>query len=80
MLDRVRGAVPEGTQFVDVHALDTWQPQPPSLRERIAQANMTTTLRIGIETLARQLDEIMQDRERTYRALAAETPAEDTRG
>ncbi len=80
VLDRVRGAVPEGTQFVDVHALDTWQPQPPSLRERIAQANMTTTLRIGIETLARQLDEIMQDRERTYRALAAETPAEDTRG
>ena len=74
VLDRVRASSAEGTQFVDTHMLEKWKPPPPTLRERIAQANLTTTLRIGIETLAREIDDIIGDRVRTHAALEAEAP------
>jgi hypothetical protein len=73
VLDRVRAAASEGTQFVDPRAMGTWQPQPQSLRERIAEANLTTTLRIGLDTLAGQLDDIIHDRQETYRGLEGGT-------
>ena len=72
VLDRVRAALSEGTQFVDPRVLESWAPRPPSLRERIAQANLTTTLRIGLDTLAGQLDDIIRDRRETYRGLEGE--------
>jgi hypothetical protein len=69
VLERIRGTVSHGTQFVDPRFLDSLQPQAPSLRERIARTNLATTLRIGVETLARRLDDIAEDRAATHRAL-----------
>jgi hypothetical protein len=69
VLDKVRAAAPQGTQFVDPAALRTLQASEPSLRERIATANLATTLRIGVETLGRRLDDILRDRIETHRTL-----------
>jgi hypothetical protein len=71
VLDRVRGVTPQGTQFVDPHALTTLDANvEPSLRERIASANLATTLRIGVETIARRFEDIARDRDETYGALS----------
>jgi len=71
VLERIRGAVAHGTEFVDPRNLDLLeQTSAPTLRERIAQANLGTTNRVGVETLKRTLDAIAEDREATYRALA----------
>jgi hypothetical protein len=70
VLDHVRGMTPQGTQFVDPLAIGVLDAvAEPSLRERIASANLETTLRIGVEALTRRLDDIARDREETYRAL-----------
>jgi hypothetical protein len=70
VLDHVRGMTPQGTQFVDPHAIGALDAvAEPSLRERIASANLATTLRMGVEALTRRLDEIAKDRDETYRAL-----------
>ena len=69
VLDKVRATSPQGTQFVDPTALKTLQASEPSLRERIASANLATTLRIGVDTLARRLDDILRDRIETHRSL-----------
>lgn len=69
VLERIRGAISHGTQFVDPRFLETLQPQPPSLRERIARANLATTLRVGVQALTDRLDDIAHDREATHRAL-----------
>ena len=67
VLDKVRGPIAEGTQFMDpLQMTDTWQPQGRSLRERIADANLATVLRVGLETVKQQLDEIARDRRETY--------------
>lgn len=73
VLDRVRGMTPQGTQFVDPRALETLTAPAPSLRERIASANLATTLRIGVETLTFRFDEIIRDREETHRILRQAT-------
>jgi hypothetical protein len=70
VLDRVRGVTPQGTQFVDPQTLTTLDAAAePSLRERIASANLATTLRIGVETIAGRFEDIARDRDETYRAL-----------
>jgi hypothetical protein len=69
VVDRVRGTTPQGTQFVDPRLLEALSAPVPSLRERIASANLATTLRIGVDTLARRFDAIIRDREETHRAL-----------
>jgi hypothetical protein len=71
VLERVRASVIEGTQFVDVRYLDRLEPEPPTIRERIAQANLATTLRIGVDVLAGELGDIIRDREATHRRLEA---------
>jgi len=75
VLDKVRAAVIEGTQFVDPQSLDSWQPQPQTqtIRERIAHANLATTLRIGLDALTGQIEDIIRDREETYRRLEGES-------
>ncbi len=69
VVDRVRGTTPQGTQFVDPRLVEALSAPVPSLRERIASANLATTLRIGVETLSLRFDEIIRDREETHRTL-----------
>jgi hypothetical protein len=70
VLDHVRGVTPQGTQFVDPQSLGTLDASSePSLRERIASANLATTLRIGVETIASRFADIARDRADTHRAL-----------
>ncbi len=73
VLDRVRGVTPQGTQFVDPRSLERLTAPAPSLRERIATANLATTLRMGVETLMFRFDEIIRDREATHRLLRRST-------
>jgi hypothetical protein len=74
VVDRVRGATPQGTQFVDPRMVEALSAPVPSLRERIASANLATTLRIGVETLAQRFEEIIRDREETHRVLGQSKP------
>jgi hypothetical protein len=69
VLDKVRSSAPQGTQFVDPSALLTLQAAEPSLRERIATANLATTMRIGVTALGDRLDDILRDRIETHRSL-----------
>jgi hypothetical protein len=69
VVDRVRGTAPQGTQFVEPRLVEALSAPVPSLRERIASANLATTLRIGVETLGRRFEEIIRDREETHRVL-----------
>jgi hypothetical protein len=74
-LDRVRGNSQEGTSFFDLSnlaALPLPQKEPLSLRQRIGQANLETTLRIGAETLQAVLADIRRDRDETYARLSRE--------
>ncbi len=80
VLDRVRGVTPQGTQFVDPQTLFTLDASAePSLRERIASANLATTLRLGVDTIARRFDDIARDRDETYRALQQRDAGQDSR-
>ena len=69
-LERVRARAPQGTQFVDLRFLSLADLECAlPLRERIANANLETSRRIGIEELGRQLDAIRRDRDTAYEAL-----------
>ena len=68
-LDRVRGTSQEGTSFFDLHSLGTLplpQKEPVSLRQRIAQANLDTTLEVGVDTLEALFQDIRRDRDESY--------------
>jgi hypothetical protein len=72
VLDRVRGTVPEGTQFVDVHLLEaaaSGAGPEVSVRDRVCRANLETAQRVGVDELRRCMDEILRDRDATYRRL-----------
>jgi hypothetical protein len=72
VLDRVRGTVPEGTQFVDVNLLEaaaTGAVAELSVRDRVCRANLETAQRVGVDELRRCMDEIHRDRDATYRRL-----------
>jgi hypothetical protein len=73
VLDKVRSATPQGTQFVDLRALerlDTDAKEPAvSLRQRIARTNLATVERLGVEEVSRRMDAIVEDRVGTYREL-----------
>ncbi len=72
-LERVRGHGQEGTSFVDLAtltALPIPQKEPISLRQRIGQQNLETTLREGLETLEAVLSDIRRDRDESYARLS----------
>jgi hypothetical protein len=71
VLDRVRGSVPEGTQFVDVSLLDAalTGPVEVSVRDRVGRANLETARRVGVDELRRCMDAIRRDRDDTYAKL-----------
>lgn len=68
-LDRVRGNSQEGTSFFDISNLGSLplpQKEPISLRQRIAQANLNSTLEVGVETLEALFQDIRRDRDESY--------------
>jgi hypothetical protein len=77
LLERVRNGTPQGTQFVDMRALndEAAMRTPMSLRERIATTNLATAERMGLAELGRRMDGIAHDRMTTYRALELEVGA-----
>jgi len=71
-LDRVRGSKPQGTQLVDLAAIEAFlsgAAHAPSLRDRIAHANLETMRRVGTEAVDALIEDILRDRRETYRAL-----------
>lgn len=75
-LERTRG-VDEGTSFLDVElvsplALKT--PPRPTVRERVAEANLATVERCGTEELERVFQDIKRDRDETYARLLRRSP------
>lgn len=72
VLARVRNSQEYGTSYVDPSklALLSLDELPiasvPPLAARVAQANMRTVTRVGIDALERILDDIQADRNRTY--------------
>jgi hypothetical protein len=76
VLEAVRANTPQGTRLVDMEeimkgmiGLDSLREELP-LRERIARQNLQTARELGLQELARRLDDIRADRDRTYAALA----------
>jgi hypothetical protein len=71
-LARVRSKHPEGTSFIDVEALVSsvaFAPNKPSLRQKIAQNNLETLLKVGPATLDAVLADIRRDRDESYAGL-----------
>ena len=73
-LDRVRGKHPEGTAFFDLSQFPLTLPLLPqkeqvSVRQRIAQDNLKTTLEVGVSTLEERLSDIRRDRNEAYARL-----------
>jgi hypothetical protein len=83
VLERVRSSTPQGTQFVDMHALESLESDlkgpPPSLRQRIARTNLATVERIGIGEMSRRMDAIVADRRATYRELETAPGGDEVR-
>lgn len=84
VLERVRGVAPQGTQFIDLESHDMFATTPnapptASLRERIAKANLVTTLRIGVPELSRRMDEIRRDRDEAYGRVQGASTAREPR-
>jgi len=82
VLARVRGhEESQGTSYVDpaklnMLALDELPTAQPSGAARIAQANMRTVQRVGVERLAAIIESIHADRHRAYAALGADCPTQ----
>jgi hypothetical protein len=72
VLNRVRGATPEGTQFLDSAVLDavaSGAMAEPTVRERVSRANLATARSVGIEQMRQTIDSIRKDRDETYEHL-----------
>jgi hypothetical protein len=68
-LERVREGFNEGTQFLDISALNTLdltRDAAVPLRRRIALANLRTVQRLGVEEVERRMDAILADRNTSY--------------
>ncbi len=71
-LERVRSNRTQGTKFIDAAALEASlanEAAEPSLRQRIARANLATAQRVGVDTLRGAIEAIRRDRDATYGAL-----------
>jgi hypothetical protein len=77
-LDRIDPSRGSGTQFMDLDQVlaagllgdsGLARPAPEPLRRRIARANLATLERAGIEAFERSIEDIIEDRARTYAAL-----------
>lgn len=72
-LERVRGEEGNGTRFIDLAAIDLMSlangSTPSSLAARVARHNARSVERIGIARLEAVIDDILADRNSSYRAL-----------
>jgi hypothetical protein len=74
-IQQLRDESGRGTSFFDIEklSLDALpDPPAPDLTTRIAQNNLATVTREGIERVAALLEDIRADRERTYATLATD--------
>lgn len=73
VLERVRGAQPEGTQFVDSALVEmaAGAPAVVTVRQQVGLDNLDTVRRLGVPEITKALDDIRSDRDRTYAALRA---------
>jgi hypothetical protein len=78
VLERVRSGTPQGTQFVDLDAILEFvsRKEELPLRERIARANLATVRQAGLVEVEARMQEILRDRDGTYRALTAREQAD----
>ncbi len=70
-LERTRGA-DEGTSYLDVELVSPFSlktPPRPSVRERVAEANLATVTSCGTAELERVFEDIKRDRDETYARL-----------
>jgi len=79
VLARVRGPEPHGTSYVDPEriaslSLGELSKTTESVAARVAQHNLRTAQRVGIETIARTFDSIAEDRAASYAACGFEPP------
>jgi hypothetical protein len=78
VLERVRERSPEGTGFFDLSSLDPrtlHTVDPPSLRQRISEANRATVLQRGVEHVELLLQEIRRDRDESYARILRAQPS-----
>lgn len=72
-LERVRRGTPTGTAYVDPSALDldvlSKEVEKRPLHERIADLNLETVRDLGVEAVEDKLEDILRDRDRSYRAI-----------
>lgn len=77
-LDRVRRGTPQGTAFFDPAAMDLAailsEPEARPLHERISARNLETVERLGADDVARRFDDILRDRDASYRAIDPTIP------
>jgi hypothetical protein len=67
VVEKIRGRTPQGTQFFDTRTLlEDLVPPQPAMREKIAQANLETIQKIGVDEVRRRLDDILRDRNESY--------------
>jgi hypothetical protein len=76
-LEAVRGEV-QGTRFVDLAQLldpaAQSAPAPDPLHQRIARANQKTVQRLGVAQVSALLEDILEDRDRSYGPLGVTRP------
>ena len=77
LLDEVRRGQSDGTQFMDLSRIDIAdvlaKASTPTLRERIAKANMETVCQTGVEKFTDKLSELKRDRDESYQELGEPT-------
>lgn len=69
-LDKVRRGTPQGTAFFDPSRMDLSsfieEDGKRPLHERIAEMNLETVRRLGVEGVRRRMDDILRDRDESY--------------
>lgn len=78
-LAAVRMTPDTGTRFVDAAAawgrgIESMQPQVEPVGERVARANLRTVENLGVDAVRAILDDILADRNRSYRTLGIAAP------
>lgn len=78
VLEHVRRGTPQGTAFFDPSTMDLsalLEEDPRrALHERIAERNHETVLRLGVEAIARRVEDILRERDERYAAVDPEIP------
>ncbi|MEM9071085.1 MAG: DUF1415 family protein [Myxococcota bacterium] len=75
VLEALRAPFDEGTDFVDLSRVDLAaflaRPLKKPLHERIAQTNLETVKRLGLEAVEARFQDIRKDRDRSYSSILA---------